>query len=174
MKAKGKGYHARNTKPLISGWLQLFMPMCKIFFSFSTNIFRSEAVHLLLRIIFESFKRITNTWDEYFAAQTQIRSDALICWTVANLDAREFWCAVSGFGQFFIVSGVPTFSSSLTKFKCLASNHSCLNPHWTYFLVTCPWLDPNDGNTARGCAWMSPEETVVVFNNRMLVAYILM
>ena len=34
---------------------------------------------------------------------------------------------------------------------------------WTYFLVTCPRLDPNDGITARGCAWMSPEETVVVF-----------
>ena len=32
-----------------------------------------------------------------------------------------------------------------------------------YFLVTCPGLDPNDGITARGCAWMSPEETVVVF-----------
>ena len=32
-----------------------------------------------------------------------------------------------------------------------------------YFLVTCPRLDPNDGITARGCAWMSPEETVVVF-----------
>ena len=28
---------------------------------------------------------------------------------------------------------------------------------------TCPQLDPNDGITARGCAWMSPEETAVVF-----------
>ena len=28
--------------------------------------------------------------------------------TVANLDARNFLCAVSGFGDFFIVSGVPT------------------------------------------------------------------
>ena len=37
------------------------------------------------------------------------------------------------------------------------------NPLWAYFLVTCPRLDPNDGITARGCAWMSPEETVVVF-----------
>ena len=32
-----------------------------------------------------------------------------------------------------------------------------------YFLVTCPRLDPNDGVTARGCAWMSLEETVVAF-----------
>ena len=39
----------------------------------------------------------------------------------------------------------------------------------TYFLVTCPRLDPNNGITARGCAWMSPEETVVV-----LIVYILM
>ena len=51
----------------------------------------------------------------------------------------------------------------LSKFKCLAAKHSCLNPLWTYFLVTCPRLDPNDCITARGCAWMSPEETVVVF-----------
>ena len=28
--------------------------------------------------------------------------------TVANLDARDFLRAVSGFGHFFIVSGVPT------------------------------------------------------------------
>ena len=39
----------------------------------------------------------------------------------------------------------------------------CLNPLWTYFLVTCPRLNLNDGITARGCAWMSPEEAVVVF-----------
>ena len=36
----------------------------------------------------------------------------------------------------------PHLSSALTKFKCLASKHSCLNTLWTYFLVTCPWLDP--------------------------------
>ena len=35
--------------------------------------------------------------------------------------------------------------------------------HCSYFLVTCPRLDQNDGITACGCAWMSPEETVVVF-----------
>ena len=56
----------------------------KIFFSFSRNIFRSETVHLLLRIILESFKLhcfflTSNTCDEYFAVQTQIRSDASIC-----------------------------------------------------------------------------------------------
>ena len=56
----------------------------------------------------------------------------------------------------------PHLSSALSKFKCLAIKHSCLNPLWTYFLVTCPRLDLNDGITARGCAWMSPEETVVV------------
>ena len=39
MKAKGKGYHARNTKPLIGGWLQLFMEMCKIFFLFFQECF---------------------------------------------------------------------------------------------------------------------------------------
>ena len=57
----------------------------------------------------------------------------------------------------------PHLSSALSKFKCLAAKHSCLNPLWTYSLVTCPRLDLNDGITARGCAWMSPEETVVVF-----------
>ena len=57
----------------------------------------------------------------------------------------------------------PHFYSALSKFKCLGAKHSCLNPLWAYFLVTCPRLDPNDGITARGCAWMSPEETVVVF-----------
>ena len=31
---KGQGYHARNTKPLIGRWLQLFMQMCKLFFLF--------------------------------------------------------------------------------------------------------------------------------------------
>ena len=48
-------------------------------------------------------------------------------------------------------------SSALSKFKCLAAKHSCLNPLWTYFLVTCPRMDQNDGITAGGCAWMSPE-----------------
>ena len=57
----------------------------------------------------------------------------------------------------------PHFYSALSKFKCLGAKHSCLNPLWAYFLVTCPRLDPNDGITARGCAWMSPKETVVVF-----------
>ena len=51
----------------------------------------------------------------------------------------------------------------LSKFKCLAAKHSCCFFLGNYFLVTCPRLDPNDGITARGCAWMSPEETVVVF-----------
>ena len=57
----------------------------------------------------------------------------------------------------------PHLFSFPSKFKCLAAKHSCLNPLWTYFLVTCPRLDPNDGITARGCVWMSPEETVIVF-----------
>ena len=85
-----------------------------IFPHFPGNIFRSETLHLLLRIILESFKLhyfflASNTCDGYFAAQTRIRSDASSCYTVANLDAREFWCAVSGFGQCLIVSGVTTF-----------------------------------------------------------------
>ena len=63
----------------------------------------------------------------------------------------------------------PHLFSALSKFKCLAAKHSCLNQIWTYFLVTFPRLDPNDGITARGCAWMSPEETVVVS-----IVYILM
>ena len=84
-----------------------------IFPHFPGNIFRSETLHLLLRIILESFKLhyfflASNTCDGYFAAQTRIRSDASSCYTVANLDAREFWCAVSGFGQCLIVSGVTT------------------------------------------------------------------
>ena len=41
---------------------------------------------------------------EYLAVQTQIKSGASSCQTVANLDAREFGWAVSGFGQFFIAS----------------------------------------------------------------------
>ena len=53
-------------------------------------------------------------------------------------------------------------SSALSKFKYLAAKHSCLNPLWTYFPVTCPRMDPNHGITARGWACMSAEETVVV------------
>ena len=56
----------------------------------------------------------------------------------------------------------PHLYSALSKFKCLAAKQSCLNPPWAYLLVTCPRLGPNDGITARRCAWMSPEETVVV------------
>ena len=56
----------------------------------------------------------------------------------------------------------PHLFSALPKFKCLAAKHSCLNPLWTFFLVTCSRLDPNDGIRDGGCAWMSPEETVVV------------
>ena len=109
MKAKGKSFHALNTKPLIGGWLQLFMQMCKIFFLFFQKCFRSETVHLLLRIILESFKLnyfflTSNTCDEYFALRTQIKSDASSCWAIANLEARDFLCEVSGLGQFFIVS----------------------------------------------------------------------
>ena len=55
------------------------------------------------------FFLMSNTCDEYFAVKRQIRSGASSCQTVANLDARESACAVSGFGQFFMVSGVPTF-----------------------------------------------------------------
>jgi len=65
------------------------------------NIFRSETVPLLLRIILESFKLhyfflTSNTCDEYFAAQTQIRSDASSCfynkqsltWMPESFDAQ--------------------------------------------------------------------------------------
>ena len=41
--------------------------------------------------------------------------------TVANLDARDFLWAVSGFGHFFIVSGVPAS-------VMFGAKHSCLNP----------------------------------------------
>ena len=40
---------------------------------------------------------------------------------------------------------------------------ACLNPLRAYFLVKCPRLNPSDGNTVRGFAWTSPEETVVVY-----------
>ena len=80
-----------------------------------------------------------------------------LTWVPETFDAL----AVSGFGQFFIVRCAKKLSSALPKFKCLAAKYSCLNPLWTYFPVTCPRMDPNDGITARGWAWMSPEETVV-------------
>ena len=48
-------------------------------FLFSRNIYRSETGHLLLRIILESFFLTSNTCDEHFALQTQIRSDASSC-----------------------------------------------------------------------------------------------
>ena len=35
----------------------MFMQMSRYFFSFSRNVFGSETVHLLLRIIIESFKQ---------------------------------------------------------------------------------------------------------------------
>ena len=41
---------------------------------------------------------------------------------------------------------------------------ACLNSLRAYVLVTCPRLDPNDDITVRGLAWMSPEETVVVYS----------
>ena len=136
------------------------MQMCKIFFSFSRNIFRSETAHLLCSIILESFKlyyffSTCNTCDEYFAMQTQIRSDASSCQTFANLDARDFWCAVSNFGQFFIVSGVLK--------NCLApsqnSNAWPPNIHiWTHFAPIFPlrvqgWIQTTVSQLAgeRGC-----------------------
>ena len=162
MKAKCKGYHARNTKPLISGWLQLFMQMCKIFFSFSRNIFLSEIVHFHFSIILESFKLYYFFWtsttcDEYFAMRTQIISDASSCLKFANLDARDFWCAVSGFGHFFLVSGVLK--------NCLApsqnSNAWPPNIHiWTHFEPIFPlrvhgWIQTTVSQLAgkRGCRW---------------------
>ena len=68
------------------------------------------------------------------------------------VSVNSLWCEVC-----------PHWSSALSKFKCLTAKLSFLNPLWAYFLVTCSRLDLNYGITARGCAWMSPEETVVVF-----------
>ena len=56
---------------------------------------------------------------------------------------------------------------------------ACLNPQRTYFLVTCPRLDPNDGIIAHGFACRtSLEETVVVYNSmtysKLLVVYMQM
>ena len=72
---------------LYSRWVPLFNCLCKCaryFFPFSRNVFLSETVHLLLRIILESFKLhyfflTPNTCDEYFALWTQIKSDASSC-----------------------------------------------------------------------------------------------
>ena len=41
---------------------------------------------------------------------------------------------------------------------------ACLNPLRTYFLVTCPRLDPNNGIIACGFVWTSLEEKVVIYN----------
>ena len=80
-----------------------------------------------------------------------------------HLDSWDFLYAISGSVNSLYWAVFPHLSTALSKFKCLAAKHSCLNPLWTYFLVTYPRMDPNGGITARGCAWMSPEETVVVF-----------
>ena len=136
-----------------------FNCLCKCaryFSSFSRNDFRSETVHLLLRIILESFKLhylflTSNTCDESFALRTQVRSDASSSYTIANLDARDFLCEVSGFAQFFIVSGVPTFAlSALSKptFNLFSRYVSTVGSKRQY-------------HSSR--VWMSPEETVVVF-----------
>ena len=71
-------------------------------------------------------------------------------------------------------------SNAFSNFKYLAARHGMFEPTKNlYFLVTCPRLDPNDGIIARGFAWMSLEETVVVYKSmtsysRLLVVYILM
>ena len=114
------------------------MQMCKIFFLFFQRCFRSETVHLLLRIILESFKLnyfflTSNTCDEYFALRTQIKSDASSCQAIANLDARDFLCEVSGFGQFFIVSGVPTFVYHPLKIQMFSSQTFMFEPTLNLF-----------------------------------------
>ena len=47
---------------------------------------------------------------------------------IANLDARDFWCAVSGFGQFFIVSGGPTFVQHPLKIQMFGGQTFILEP----------------------------------------------
>ena len=123
--------------------------MPKIFFLFFQEYF--------------SFRNSTFACDEYFAVRTQIRGQTLqavkqsLTWMPKTFDARfpvsvnSLWWAMCSH-----------LSSALSKFKCLAAKHLCLNPLWYYFLVTCPRLDPDDGITGRRCAWMSLEETVVV------------
>ena len=49
---------------------------------------------------------------------------------IANLDARDFLCAVSGFGQFFILSGVPTF-----VFALLDVLSWCILKQWIVFFA---------------------------------------
>ena len=77
-----------NDAHLMSGWLQfncsiqlsqLFKQMCKIFFLFFQEYFLFRNSTFALRIILESFFLTSNTCDEYFALQTQIRSDASSC-----------------------------------------------------------------------------------------------
>ena len=142
--------------------------MCKIFFSFSRNVFRSETVHLLCSIILESFKLYyffltSNTCDEYFAVRTQIRSDCFKLLNICKPGCQRL--LMRGFQFRSILYSercAKTLSSALSKFKCLAAKYSYLNPLWAYFPVMCPRMDRNDGITGRGWAWMSPEETVVV------------
>ena len=139
MKTKGKNYHARNTKPLISGCLQLFIQMCKVFFFFaSRNNSRSETEHLLLKIILASFKLhylflTSNSLDEYFVVRTQIRSDALS-------QARMLFKAVSDFRFRSILYTercayivLEHLCNALSKFKCLAAKHVMFEPTWNLF-----------------------------------------
>ena len=125
--------------------------MPKIFFLFFQEYF--------------SFRNSTFACDEYFAVRTQIRGQTLqavkqsLTWMPKTFDARfpvsvnSLWWAMCSH-----------LSRALSKFKCLAAKHLCLNPLWYYFLVTCPRLDPNDGITGRGCAWMSLEVDSCRFN----------
>ena len=56
--------------------------------------------------------------------------------SVPNLNARDFWCAVPSLGQFFIVSGAPTFVQRPLKIQLFGcQNMSCLNPFWTFLLT---------------------------------------
>ena len=71
------------------------------------------------------------TCDEYFALQTQIRPAS--CQTIANLDARDFLCAVSSFGQFLIVSGVPTFIQRPLKIKMFGGQTFMFEPTLSLF-----------------------------------------
>ena len=168
MKAKGKGYHARNTKPLIGGWLQLFMQMCKIFFLFFQEYFSFRNSTFAFKNYSWEFQTALLLLNVYYlrwifrpANTNQVRCFKL-------LDNRWPWC------QRLFMRGFR-FRSILYSERCAqiclapSQNLNVWRPNirvfflWTYFLVTCPRLDPNDGITARGCACMSPEETVVVF-----------
>ena len=136
------------------------MQMCKIFFLFFQKCFRSETVHLLLTIILESFKLnyfflTSNTCDEYFALRTQINLDASSCQAIANLDARDFLCEVSGFGQFFIVSGVPTFVYRPLKIQMFSSQtfmfESTLNLFSRYVSTVGSCVDVAGRDSCRFC-----------------------